>query len=164
MSTTITNELNATAKDNIERTMSGLKDGVASATAGMEQAQATMRDGMQKAMKTAEEMFAFAQGNIEALTRSGQILASGMQDMGQSVAAAARASVDDTMNTVKALAATRSVKEAMDLQTRLLRGMVERAVSQASQMTDSGAKLSEQATAPITARLALAAEKFTRIA
>ncbi len=38
----------AIAHDNIERTMSGLKDGVATATAGMEQAQATMRDGMRR--------------------------------------------------------------------------------------------------------------------
>ncbi len=162
MSTDISNELQATAKDNIDRTMSGLKDGVASATVGLEQAQATMRDGMQKAMKTAEAMFAFTQGNMEAVTRSSQILATGMQDLGQTVAATARASVDDTMNTFKALAAVKSVREAMELQTTLFRAIVERAASQTSQMTDSGMKLSEQAMAPITARLSLAAEKFNR--
>ncbi len=151
------------AKDNIDRTMSGLKNGVASATAGMEQAQATMRDGMQKAMKTAEDMFAFTQGNVEAVTRSSQILATGMQDMGQSVAATARASLEETMNTFKAMTAVKSVKEAMDLQAGLFRSMIERAVSQTSQMTDSSMKLSEQAMAPITARLSLASEKFGRV-
>ena len=163
MSNMITGDVQATAKDNIDRTMSGLKDGVASATAGLEQAQATMRDGMQKVMKTAEEMFAFSQGNVEAVTRSSQILASGMQDLSQSVAASARASVDDTMNTFKALAAVKSFKEAMDLQTGLFRGILERAVSQTSQMTDSTVKLSEQAMAPITARMSIAAEKFGRV-
>ena len=163
MSDTITSGVQTAAKDNIDRTMSGLKDGVASATAGLEQAQATMRDGMQKVMRTAEQMFAFTQGNVEALTRSSQILASGMQDMGQSVAATARASVDDTMNTFKALAAVKSVKEAMELQTGLLRAMVERGVSQTSQMTESTVKLSEQAIAPIAARLSLAAETFSRV-
>ena len=151
------------AEDNIERTMSGLKDGVANATAGVEQAQATVRDGMQKAMKTAEEMFAFGQGNLDALTRSGQIFATGIQDMGQTAAAAARASFDETVSTFKALAGVKSIKEAMDLHTSLLRSTVEKAVSQTSQMTDSTMKLSEQSFAPIGARLSLAAEKFGRV-
>ena len=44
-----------------------------------------------------------------------------------------------------------------------MRNRLDKAVSQASQMTDSGLKLSEQAFAPITARLAVAAETFSRI-
>ncbi len=163
MNNTITSDAQAVAHDNIERTMSGLKDGVASATSGMEQAQATMRDGMQKAMKTAEELFSFTQGNVEAVTRSSQILASGVQTMSQSVAASARASMDDTMNVFKAFAGVKSIKEAMDLQTGLFRAALERAVSQTSQLTDSSMKLSEQAFAPIGARLSLATEKFGRV-
>ena len=157
MSTTIDQ-----TQDNIERTMSGLKDGIAGATAGLEQAQATVRDGMQKAMKTAEEMFAFGQGNFDAVTKSGQIFATGMQDMTQLFTAAARASFDDTVSAFKALGAAKSVKEAMDLQTSLLRSTMEKAVSQTSRITDSSIKLSEQAFAPIGARLSLAAEKFGR--
>ena len=164
MSNTITSDAQAVAHENIERTMSGLKDGVASATVGMEQVQSTMRDGVQKAMKTAEEMFSFTQGNVEAVTRSSQILASGVQDMGQTVAATARASLDDTMNMFKAFAGVKSIKEAMDLQTGLFRAALDRAVSQTSQLTDSSLKLSEQAFAPIGARLSLAAEKFGRVA
>ena len=154
----------ATAQDNIERTVSGLKDGLASATVGMEQAQATMRDGLQKAMKTAEEMFSFNQGNVEALTRSSQIFATGMQDISQAMAATMRASLDDTMGVFKALTTVKSVKEAMDLQSGLLRSALERAVSQTSALTDSTMKLSEQALAPITARVTLATEKFGRVA
>lgn len=153
----------ATAQDNIERTMSGLKNGVASATAGIEQAQVTMRDGMQKAMKTTEALFAFSQGNVEAITRSSQILATGAQDIGQSLAATARASLEDTMGTFKAFSTVKSVKEAMELQSGLFRTMMERAVSQTSQLTASSMKLSEQAFAPITARLSLAAETFGRV-
>ena len=159
MSNTITG-----AHENIERTVSGLKNGMASATAGIEQAQATMRDGVQKAIKTAEEVFAFTQGNVEAVTRSSQILATGVQDIGQAVAATAKASMDDTMSVFKAFASVRSIKDAMDLQTGLFRTAMERAVSQTSHLTDSSLKLSEQVFAPIGARLSLAAEKFGRAA
>lgn len=163
MSNMITADVQPVAHDNIERTMSGLKDGVASATAGMVQAQVTMRQGMQKAMRTAEEMFACTQGNIEAATLSSHILAAGVQDLGQSVAASARASVEDTVNTFKALATVKSFKEVMDLQADLFRSMLERAVINTSQMTNSSMKLSEQVMTPITARLSMAAHKFGRI-
>lgn len=160
MSTTTT-ALNA--HENIDRTLAGLKDGIASATAGMEQAQATMRDNMQKAMKAAEDMFAFAQGNFEAIARSSQILATGMQDMSQTVAASARAQMDETVSTFKAMTAVKSVKEAVDLQTALVRNSVEKAVAQTSQITDHTVKLSEQVIAPITARITAATEKFGRV-
>ena len=162
MNDSITGDVHAVAKENIERTMSGLKEGVANVTGGLEQAQATMRDGVQKAMKTAEEIFAFTQGNVQAITQSSQILATGVQSMGQSVAATARANAEDVASTFKAFAAVKSVKEAMDLQTSLFRAMLDRAVSQTSQMTDSSMKLSEQAMAPITGRIAIASEKFGR--
>ncbi|MEJ1979201.1 MAG: phasin family protein [Acetobacteraceae bacterium] len=48
-------------------------------------------------------MVSFSQGNIEALSRSGQIFATGMQDMTQLFAAAAKASMEDTMSTFKAI-------------------------------------------------------------
>ena len=147
---------------NIDRTMSGLKDGIGAATAGVEQAQATVRDGMQKAMRTAEDVMAFSQGNIEAMTRSSQIFASGIQDMGQTIAAAAKASMDETISTFKAMAGVKSIKEAMDLQSSLLRSAMEKAVSHTSQLTDSPMKLPEQTFPPIGPRLSLAAEKFGR--
>lgn len=148
---------------NIDRTVSGLKDGIASATAGMEQAQTALRDGMQKAIKTAEELVSFSQGNIEALARSGQIIASGMQDIGQTVAAATKTSMDETVSTFKALASVKSFKEAFDLQSSLLRGAMERAVAQSGHFTETTMKLSEQAFAPLNARIAVATEKFGRI-
>jgi len=153
----------AAASQTFDRTMSGLKDGVAQATAGLEQAQATMRTSMEKAMKTGEEMISFGQGNFEAVTRASQIFATGMQDLTQHYAATAKASMEEAMSSFKALSSAKSIKDAMEIQSQLMRGMFEKAVSQHSFLTDSSIKLSEQALAPITARVSLAAEKFSRI-
>ena len=98
----------ASAKGQFDKTMSGLKDGINNATAGVEQAQATMRDGMGKVMKTAEDMMTFSQGNLEALTKSSQIFATGMQDLSQGWAAMARASMDDMMGTMRAMTSVKS--------------------------------------------------------
>ena len=152
------------ANQTFDRTMSGLKDGIAQATTGFEQAQSNMHQGVEKAMKAAHDMMAFSQGNIEAMTRSSQILATGLQDMFQHIASGAKASMEDAMGTMKAIGSMNSIREAMDLQSNLLRSAAEQAVSQASQLTDAGMKLSERTLAPITARLSLATEMFTRAA
>ena len=161
------NDSTTQVQDNLDRTVSNLKDSVAGMGAGMgqagAQAQAAAREGTQRMMKIAEEMFALGKGNLDAITRSSQIMSAGAQEMGQSVATAARDSVEETMDTVKAMAAVKSLKDAMDLQTGLMRSVLERAVSQASQMTDRSMKLSEQAFAPIGTQLSLAVEKFGRI-
>ena len=115
-------------------------------------------------MKSAEELVSFSQGNVEALMKCGQIWATGMQDLSKSFAATAQAQLDQTVSTWKALAGVKSIKEAMDLQTSLARSSVEAAVAETGKLTDASMKLAEQTMAPITARVTLAVEKFSRIA
>ncbi len=162
--TTTMEAANAQAKQNRDRTVSGLKDGAAQATVGMEQAQEKMRGGVERPMKTAEDMFSFYQGNIEAIAHSSQIFASGMQDLSQCVAATAKATMDETVSTMKAMSSVRSLKEATDLQQNLARATLEKAVAQTGQIADSSIKLTEQTLAPITARMTLAVEKFSKTA
>jgi phasin family protein len=166
MNTAVTNTLEygqAAASQTFERTLSSLKDGVAQATAGLEQAQATIRTNVEKTMKTTEEMISFGQGNFEAASRASQIFAAGLQDMTQHFAATAKSSMDETMSTFKAVSSAKSIKEALELQSKLMRSLLEKAVSQGSHLTDASMKLSEQTMAPINARLSLAAETFSRI-
>ena len=145
-------------------TASAFKNGASGAMAGFEKTQAEVKVNMGKAMKTAEEVMSFGQGNVEAVLKSGQIWAEGVQAFGKSFAATAQAQLDHTMNTWKALAGVKSLKEAIDLQSNLARGAVETAVTEASKLTDASMKLAEQALAPITARVTLAVEKFGRAA
>ena len=134
----------------------------AAATAQFNKATQEVKANMDKAIKTAEDMVSFGQGNLEALVRSGQIWAAGMQDLGKQVAASAQAQVDHTVATWKALATAKSLKEAVDLQASLARVTVEKAVAETGKLTDASMKLAEQTFAPITARMSLAAERFGR--
>ena len=111
-------------------------------------------------MQTAEEMMSFGQGNLEAVMKSGQIWASGVQDLSRQMAASAKASFDETMATFKALAGVKSFKEAVELQSSLARSSVEKAVAETGKLTDASMKLAEQAAAPLTARVNLAVETF----
>ena len=134
----------------------------ASAASRFNTATTEVKANMDKAMKTAEELVSFGQGNFEALVKSGQIWATGMQDLGKQVAASAQAQMDQTMATLKALAAVKSFKEAVELQSSLARSSVEKAVTETGKLTDASLKLAEQTMAPLTARVSLAVERFAR--
>ncbi len=148
----------------IEATVSSMKEGVAKATAGFEAGQAKMKEGVEKAMKTAEEFVAFSQGNIEAFIRSGQIWATGVQDLSKHIAAAAQASMDESMSAFKALTSVKSLKDAFELQTSFARAAMEKSMTESGKLTDASFKLTEQAMAPIAARVTIAVEKFGKAA
>jgi len=160
----VTETAAATAKQGFEQTVSGLKNGMAEAAAGFEKTQAKMKEGMEKAMKTAEEFVAFGQGNLEAFVKSGQIWAAGVQDLQKQMAATAQASFEETVATFKAMSAAKSLKDAFDLQSSLARGALEKTLAESGKLTDASLKLTEQALAPITARVTLAVEKFAKTA
>jgi phasin family protein len=117
---------------------------------------------METMMKTAEDMMAFGQGNVEALLKSGQIWATGFQDLSKQIAATAQASLDETVSTFKALSGVKSLKDAMDMQAQFARASMEKAMAETGRLTDASLKLAEQAMAPITARVTLAVETMVK--
>jgi phasin family protein len=119
---------------------------------------------MDKAIKTSEEIVAFGQGNIEAFIQSSQIWTAGVQDLSKQFAATTQAHFDETMANVKALSSVKSIKEALELQTGFAKAAMEKALAETGKLTDATVKLTEEAMAPITARVTLATETFTRAA
>ena len=111
-------------------------------------------------MKTAEQFITFGQGNVEALVKSSQIVASGLQDLSKQIAANAQAAVEESLSTFRALAGVRSFKEALDLQATYARTSFEKAVNQTGQITEASFKLAEQAYEPLAGRVTLAVESF----
>ena len=114
-------------------------------------------------MKSAEQFVAFGQGNLDAWMRSNQILVAGMQDLAKQAAATAQSGVEEAMSAFRALSQVRSVKEAMELQSSLARTSLDKAMSQTGSVAEATYRLAEQAMAPLTQRMSLAAESFTRV-
>jgi phasin family protein len=158
------NPAEAETTKSIETTVTNLKAGIEKTTAGFEATQAKMKEGVEKVMKTAEELVAFNQGNLEAIVKSGQIWATGMQDLSKHIAAAAQASMDESMSAFKALTGVKSLKDAFELQSSFARAALEKSLTESGKLTDASFKLTEQALAPITARVNVAVEKFAKAA
>ena len=123
-----------------------------------------INEGLAKAMKTSEDMMSFGQGNLEAAMKTAQIFATGLQDISKQVAASTQASIEDSVATMKAIAGVKSVKEVIDLQTSFARSMMEKVIAESGKLTDASLKLTEQAIAPLTARVSLAVDKFSNAA
>ena len=111
-------------------------------------------------MKTPQDFVAFGQGNVEAFVKSGQVLATGMQDLTKHMAAAAQASMQETMDTLRAMSGIRTFQQAVEMQASFARTAVEKAVTQTTQVAETSIKLAEEAIAPITGRVTLAVESF----
>ncbi len=58
----------------------------------------------------------------------------------------------------------KSVKEAIELQTTYSKTAVAKALAESTKMTEASMKLTEQALAPITARMAVAVGAFAKAA
>jgi phasin family protein len=137
---------------------------VTKATSGIEASQLQINEGITKTMKTAEEVVAFSQGNVEALIKSGQIWSAGMQDLSKQMASSMQASYEEAMAAFKAMTSVKSLKEAVDLQVGFARSAVEKSMTESSKYTDASIKLAEQAIAPISSRMTMAVEKFSKTA
>jgi hypothetical protein len=134
---------------------------------GASQARATMEKNMDQVTKTAEGFFKaaeeaaeFSRGNVEAMTKAAQAFTLGMQDIGKQVFAVSQALTDHAMESAKAMATVKSLKEAADIQAAFAKASMERSMSEAAKLQEATFKLAEQAYAPLTARMTLAVEKF----
>jgi hypothetical protein len=145
-----------------DRMASFIKRESAQAAAGVEQTRVRVQEGVERAMKTTEELVAFGQGNIAAFVRSGQIWAAGLQDLGRQVAATAQGQIADAVTAFKAIAGAKSVRDAIEVQAALTRSTIEKTFAESGRITESSLRLTEQAIAPVAARVSLAVEKFGR--
>ncbi len=137
-----------------------VEDGAAQARQAMEKGMEQVTKQAETFFKAAEEAAEFGRGNVEAVTKSAQLLAVGVQDMGKQVFAVTQALTDHALESAKALAAVKSLKEAADIQAAFAKASMERSMSEMAKLQEATFKLAETVYAPITARYTLAVEKF----
>lgn len=133
------------------------------------QTRATMEKTMEQAtkategmMKAAEEAAEFGRGNIEAMTKAAQLWATGTQDLARQYAAVAQGFADHAMESAKALSSVKSLKEATDLQASFAKAAFEKSSAETTKFQEAVLRLTESASAPITARMQIAMEKLAK--
>lgn len=117
-----------------------------------------------KTGELASEVTEFNKGNVEAVVESGKIFFAGMQDMGRQQVAATKSVVKTVQGDFKKVAAVKSPTELVQLQGELARRNFDAAMSFGSKNTEALVKLYNDAFAPLSSRMSVAAEKLKKAA
>ena len=112
-----------------------------------------------KSTDMTKDLVEFQRGNFEALVESGKILASGMQDMGRTYVEEVKSAADTVQGDVKKVVGIKSPTELFQLQGEIARRNFDAMVQVTSKNTEAMLKLANEAFAPLSSRMSLAAEK-----
>jgi hypothetical protein len=122
---------------------------------------APFQGSINKALSVTEEMMQFGQGNLEAVLKSNQILAKGIQEFVNGQAEIGRVMMEAAMGAFTSFGKIKSAKDVIDIQAGLLRTATQRAMESQSQISAKSLQLVEKAYEPIKARVELVADKLT---
>ena len=115
-----------------------------------------------KSSEAMGEMAQGAQGNMEALAESGKIFSNGMQELARNYVEDAKSVYEQMTSDLRQMAAVKSPTELLQLQGEIMRRNFDTMVSASSKNTERMMKLSNDAFAPISARMSVAADKISK--
>lgn len=156
----------AAGKETVE---SVVKAGTEAATKGVEKAVAVSQEQVAAAVKAGSEVFknyeeviAFGKENVDAMVKANAVLVKGVQDLNKEFFAIAQAVLEDNAETAKKVLGCKSVQDAVAIQSNVVKASYEKAMTESRKITDMTVKLAEDASAPITKRVNVTVEKFTK--
>ena len=126
--------------------------------------QSKAKAAYEKGTETLTEATEFAKGNVEALVESGKIYAAGVQDLGKGYVEEAKSAYETLTGDLKEIAAIKSPTELFQLQGKIARRNFDALVATSSKNTEAFLKLANDAFAPLSGRVNLAAEKLAKVA
>ncbi len=118
----------------------------------------------EKSSEVATEVTDFAKGNVEAIVESSKIFAAGAQALGKTYVDEAKSAYETATSDVKELAAVKSPAELFQLQGKIFRRNFDAFVATSTKNTEAVMKLTNEAFAPLTGRVNVAAEKLSKVA
>ena len=126
--------------------------------------QTRVKTAYSKAGELASEAGEFNKANLDAVVESGKIFFAGAQELVKSDVETGRGVVEVVTADAKKLAAIKSPTELFELQGEIARRNLDAAMSFGSQRTEALVKLYNDAFAPISNRVSVATERFSKAA
>jgi phasin family protein len=112
----------------------------------------------------AAEAGEFSKANVDAVVESGKIFFSGAQELLKDNVETGKTVIETMTEDAKKVAAIKSPTELMQLQGEIVRRNFDAMVSYGSKRTEAWVKLTNEAFAPISNRVSVAAEKISKAA
>ncbi|MGE0409593.1 MAG: phasin family protein [Amphiplicatus sp.] len=110
------------------------------------------KEGYDRFAKSISSFADFQKNSLEALMASAGSFAKGVEKLTTEQAAFAKASYEDSVAAAKAAAASKSVQEALDIQSDYVRTTFEKNLGQFNKIADQWVSTTKAAAEPLTAR------------
>jgi phasin family protein len=126
--------------------------------------QTRVKGAYAKTTEVAAEVTEFNKGNIDAVVESGKIFFTGAQELVKDNVETGKTVIETVTADAKKMMEVKSPTELMQMQGELARRNFDALVSFGSKRTEAWVKLYNDAFAPISNRVSIATEKFTKAA
>jgi len=161
-----TETLEAAAAAQQKQIESAVKAGAEAFTQGYEKAYTTAKTQMDKfsemAFKNYDELADFNKDTIEAVVESSNIVAKGVENFGQEIAAYAQTTTEKNIEAAKKMFAAKNVQDAMDLQAAWAKTVMDSFFAESAKLQDMSMKLGNAAAKPLSKQVNVAVEKFAK--
>ncbi|MBP2230729.1 phasin family protein [Azospirillum agricola] len=131
----------STAKQNLEGLVKAQQEQVEKASA--------------KILKSYDDLSTLTKGNVDAVVKSGTIVAKGAEEAGKQVAAFTQSSLEKSVSTGKALLAVKTIQELVELQNAYAKASFDAFVAETTKLQELSVKIANEALAPLSERVNL---------
>jgi len=112
-----------------------------------------VKDGFEKAVKGYDQFVSFSKDTAEAMIKSANAAGKGLETMNGEAFAYARKSLEDSIVATKAILASKSVDEAIQLQSEFSKTAFETYVDELAKFGDMALAITKSAATPLQARV-----------
>src|SRR6185436_11201053 len=113
-----------------------------------------MKDGFEKAAKNYDQFMNFSKDTAEAMIKCANAAGKGIETINGEIFAYARKSLEEGIVATKAIMASKSVDEAVQLQSEYSKAAFETYVDELAKVQDMALALTKSAATPLQARVA----------
>lgn len=164
--TKVSESLEAAAVAQQKKMEAAAKAGAEAFAQGYEQVYANSKEQFDKVNEFThqnyDDLAGFNKDTLEAVMASSNVVAKGMEDLGQEIAAYAQQAAEKNIATAQKLFAVKNVQDAMDLQAEWAKSVFDGFIAESTKLQDMSLQVGTKASAPISKQVNAAVEKFAK--
>lgn len=142
------------------------KAGTEALTQGYEQAVATTKEQLDKVNEFAfqgyPEIADFNKETVEAVLTSTNVVAKGVEELGQEIASYAQQAAEKNVETAQKLFAMKNMQDVLDLQAEWAKTAFDGFVAESAKLQEMSRQFTTKASEPISKQVNAAVEKFAK--
>lgn len=152
--------------DQIAAVTKSVEDAIATAKQNLEGLVKAQQEQIEKAsakvLKSYDELTVLTKENVDALVKSGTVVAKGAEEAGKQVAAFTQSSLEKSVSNAKALLAVKTIQELVELQNAYAKASIDALVSESTKLQELSVKIANEALAPLNARVNATVEVLSK--